>query len=136
MHQDSTTSGGINEQATPSHGTRRISADVVRISGAIASSCTGTGGAIAIAVEHGNPVVAVALLGVMQTWSACELLFRWRMKWRYACLHEYLIRKAADNPGDEDLRTLLIDFASTQPDELGTRLLARTHLKKLERVTS
>jgi tRNA(His) 5'-end guanylyltransferase len=62
----------------------------------------------------------------MQVWPACELVVRLR----YARLHEFLVRKAAENPQDHNLRTLLVDAASTCPAEVGERLPVRTRLEE------
>jgi hypothetical protein len=100
------------------------STHLVRIGAAI-TSCTGAGGAVTIALAHGSTAVALLVFGTMQVWGACELLCRWRLKWRHARLHEFLVRRAADNPEDENLRTLLVDFASTHLDDIGERLPVR-----------
>ncbi|OHV31043.1 hypothetical protein BCD49_32785 [Pseudofrankia sp. EUN1h] len=66
-------------------------------------------------------MAALLVFVTTQIWGACEL----RLRWRHARLHEYLVRKAADNPADADLRTLLVDFAGTHPDGIGERLPLR-----------
>jgi tRNA(His) 5'-end guanylyltransferase len=75
---------------------------------------------------NGNIWVALTIFATMQIWPACELLVRIR----YASLHTYLVRKAAENPQDQDLRTLMVDFASTCPTEVGERLPVRAGLKE------
>jgi hypothetical protein len=65
----------------------------------------------------------------MQIWGICELLCRWLLKWRYARLHEFLARKAAENPANQDLRTLLVDVASTSLADVGERLPIRRNLE-------
>jgi hypothetical protein len=105
--------------------------DTARTVGAI-SSCTGAGGAITIATVHGSTLVALTMFGVMQLWGACELLVRWCIKWRYMRLHEDLVRRAADHPDDANLRTLLVDSASTSLDDVGERLPVRAELKRVE----
>ena len=59
----------------------------------------------------------------------CELICRWRMKWRYIRLYEIVVQKAAERPDDANLRTLLIDLASTHLDDLGDRIPIRGDLK-------
>jgi hypothetical protein len=108
----------------------RRSTRLARTAGAAMMSCTGAGGAVTIASTHGSTSVALLVFGTMQVWGACELLCRWRLKWRHARLHEFLVRKAADSPENENLRTLLIDFASTHPDDFGERLPVRACLKR------
>jgi hypothetical protein len=51
------------------------------------------------------------------------------MKWRYAQLYDFLVRKAADQPDNQHLRTLLVDIASTHLDDLGERLPVRKELE-------
>ena len=69
------------------------------------------------------------VFGTMQIWGMSELVCMWLLKWRYAKLHGFLARKAADNPADQNLRTLLIDVASTTLDDIGERIPARQNLK-------
>jgi hypothetical protein len=101
----------------------------LRAIGSGVSSFAGVGGAVTIMSSHGSTSVALTIFAVMQIWGACELLFRWRIKWRYARLHEDLVRMAAARPDDQNLRTLLIDSASTYLDDVGERLPTRTGLK-------
>jgi hypothetical protein len=103
--------------------------DPARTVGAALTSCAGVGGAITISAAHGDTAVAVCVFGTMQIWGMSELVCRWLLKWRYARLHEFLARKAADNPADQDLRTLLIDVASTTLDDIGERIPTRQNLK-------
>jgi hypothetical protein len=100
-----------------------------RVGALIASSC-GALGAAAVAAKHGSDVVAVTVLLAMQAWSALELVCRWRLRWRIARLQEDIARKAMEDPGNEDLRTLLADVASTHLEELGTRLPVRPKLMR------
>lgn len=100
-----------------------------RTIGAALTSCAGTGGAITISAAHGDTAVALFVFGIMQIWVISELVFTWRLKCRYARLHEFLARKAADNPANQDLRTLLIDVASTTLDDIGERIPTRQNLK-------
>jgi hypothetical protein len=109
---------------------RERSTNAVRVVGAAMTSCTGAGSAVFIASAHGSTMMALLVFGTMQIWGVCELLFRWRLKWRHARLHEFLVRKAADNPDNENLRTLLVDFASTHLDDVGERLPIRPSLKR------
>jgi len=101
----------------------------MRTIGAAITSCSGVGGAITISANHGSSGLALVVLGVMQTWGACELFCGWLLKWRYARLIEDVCRKAAENPGDPHLRTLLVDMASTSPDNIGLRVPIRQVLK-------
>jgi hypothetical protein len=103
--------------------------DPARTIGAALTSCAGTGGAITISAAHGDPAVALLVFGTMQIWGTSELVCRWRLKWRYARLHEFLARKAAENPSDQNLRTLLIDVASTTLDDISERIPTRQKLK-------
>ena len=102
--------------------------DTARVMGAITASCSGVGGATTIAATHGSSSVALAVFFTMQAWGACELLFRWRLKWRHARLQEAIVIKAMEKPDDEGLRTLLADVASTHLSDLGERLPIRRHL--------
>lgn len=101
-----------------------------RTIGAVIASSTGVAGAAAIATKHGSDVVAVIVFLSMQAWSVCELVCRWRLRWRIARLQEDIARKAIEHPENEHLRTLLADVASTYLDELGTRLPLRPQLMK------
>jgi hypothetical protein len=65
-----------------------------------------------------------------QIWTALEVACRWRLRWRVCRLQEDIVRKAMESPDDENLRTLLIDVASTHVDELGHRLPTRPRLKE------
>ena len=103
--------------------------DPARTVGAALTSCAGVGGAITISAAHGDAAVALFVFGTMQIWGMSELVCRLLLKWRYARLHEFLARKAADNPADQDLRTLLIDVASTTLDDIGERIPTRQNLK-------
>jgi hypothetical protein len=89
------------------------------------SSCAGAGGAVTIMTASGNIWLSVTVLVTTQVWLVCELY----IKVRYTNLHNYVARKAADNPNDRALRTLLIDLASTCPGEAGERLPVRACLK-------
>ena len=100
-----------------------------RTIGATITSCAGVGGAITISAGHGSTGVALLVFGAMQIWGTCELLCRWFLKLRYARLHEFLARKAAENPADQHLRTLLVDVASTSLDDVGERIPIRQNLK-------
>lgn len=106
----------------------RPSSSSVRTAGAVIASCGGAAGAATIAAHHGNGAVAVVILLTMQAWSACELICRWRLRWRVARLQEDIARRAMDDPANENLRTLLADVAGTYLDELGTRLPLRPNL--------
>ena len=97
--------------------------------GAAITSCAGVGGAVTICASHGSHPVALLIFGFMQIWGICELICRWRMKWRYAQLYDYLVRKAVDQPDNQHLRTLLVDIASTHLDDLGERLPVRKELE-------
>lgn len=66
----------------------------------------------------------------MQVLTQCELMCRWRMKWRYARLCEVVVPKAAEHPEDVNMRTLLIDMAGTHLDDLGERMPIRNDLKR------
>jgi hypothetical protein len=103
--------------------------DPARTVGAAITSCAGVGGAITISAGHGDTAIALLVFGTMQIWGMSELACRWLLKWRYARLHEFLARKAADNPANQDLRTLLIDVASTTLDDIGERIPTRQNLK-------
>lgn len=109
---------------------KRKRTETIRAAGAAVSSITGVGSAMTITSGHGSTLVALTTLGVMQGWGACELLIRWRLKWRYARLHEYLVRTAATRPDDEHLRTLLVDSASTYLDDIGERLPIRPRITR------
>ena len=73
------------------------------------------------------------ILGAGQAWLAVELICRWRLRWRHSKLQEDIARKALEHPEDEDLRTLLMDVASTHLDELGDRLPTRPRLKQIRK---
>lgn len=88
------------------------------------SSCTGAGGATMVMATHGSAWVAVTIFLTMQIWLVSELVVRQRN----AKLHDYLVRKAAESPQDHNLRTLLVDNASTCPTEAGERLPIRAVL--------
>lgn len=103
--------------------------DPARTIGAAITSCASAGGAVTICTAHGSSPVALLVFGVMQIWGMCELICRWRMKWRYAQLYEAIAQKAVEHPYDQDLRTLLVDLASTHLDDLGERLPVRQDLK-------
>lgn len=107
----------------------RKPSDPVRTIGAAITSCAGAGGAITISASHGNTKIALFIFGAMQIWGTSELVCRWLLKWRYARLHEFLARQAAANPSNQDLRTLLVDIASTSLDDIGERLPIRDELK-------
>ncbi len=76
-------------------------------------------------------MVALSTFAVMQIWPVFELVLRWRRWARYAKLHEFLVRRAADQPENEHLRTLLIDSASTYADDLGEPIPVRPELVPL-----
>ena len=95
---------------------------------AVASSCTGSAGATVIAATHGDPLLAVLIFGATQTWIALELACRWRLRWRHSKLQEDIARAALGHPENENLRTLMMDVASTHQDELGRRLPTRPRL--------
>jgi hypothetical protein len=101
-----------------------------RGAGAVIASSSGALGAAAIAAKHGSDVATVTVLLATQTWSAVELICRWRLRWRIARLQEDIARKAMEDPANENLRTLLADVASTHLDDLGTRLPIRDDLAK------
>lgn len=103
--------------------------DPTRRIGAAITSCAGVGGAITISAHHGSTSIALLVFGTMQLWGACELFCKILLKWRYAKLHEFLARKAAENPDDQHLRTLLIDVASTSLSDIGDRIPTRHELK-------
>jgi len=103
--------------------------DLTRTIGATITSCAGAGSAATIYAVHGNSPVALLVFGSMQIWTMLELVLRWRMRSRYSRLFEIIARKAADHPDNMDLRTLLVDIASTHLDELGERLPVRKDLK-------
>jgi hypothetical protein len=107
----------------------RKRSDPARTIGAAITSCAGTGGAITISASHGNAKIALLIFGVMQIWGTSELACRLLLKWRYARLHEFLARQAAANPSNQDLRTLLVDVASTSLDDIGERIPIRQELK-------
>lgn len=100
-----------------------------RIIGSVATSCAGIGGAISITVSHGSSRIALLVFCATQVWGLLELACRWWLKLRYARLHEFIARKAAENPGDPNLRTLLADVASTSLDDVGGRIPVRKDLE-------
>src|SRR5260370_31962214 len=110
---------------------RRTPLGTARAAGSVVASCSGAGGAAFIASQHGNDAVAVTVFLIMQAWSVCDLVCRWRLKWRHARLQEFIARRAAEHPEDQNLRTLLVDMASTHLDELGMRLPVRPQLMEL-----
>ncbi len=101
-----------------------------RTVGVVIASSTGALGAAAVAAKHGSDVVAILVLLSAQAWSACELVCRWRLRWRIARLQEDIARKAMEHPENGELRTLLADVAATYLDEVGTRLPLRPELMK------
>jgi hypothetical protein len=96
--------------------------------GPVVASGAGVVGAAAVAASHGNEVLAVTVFLCMQIWGIFELACRWRLKWRMARLQEDIARKAMENPGNADLRTLMADVAATYLDEIGTRLPLRPQI--------
>jgi hypothetical protein len=111
--------------------TPRRRRDLARTIGATMTSCAGAGSAATIFSFHGSSPDAFIVLGSMQIWAILELIFRWQVKWRYSRLFEAIAQKAAENPSNAELRTLLVDIASTHIDELGERLPVRKDLKLL-----
>ncbi len=103
----------------------------VRAVGAAASSCTGMAAGTVVAATHGDAVLAVLVFVVAQTWIGLEWFCRWRLRWRFSSLQEDIVRKALGDPGNEDIRTLLVDVASTHMAELGDRLPARPRLNQI-----
>lgn len=93
----------------------------LRVIGSGVSSCAGAGGAALVMATQGSAWVAVTIFVMMQIWLVSELVVRQRN----ARLHEFLVRKAAEDPRNHDLRTLLVDNASTCPTEAGERLPLR-----------
>jgi hypothetical protein len=103
--------------------------DPIRSIGAVITSCSGVGGAVTIYVHHGSADMALLIFGTMQIWGACDLISRYLLKFRFAKLFENVALRAAENPENEHLRTLLIDVASTCPYEIGSRIPTRHKLK-------
>ena len=93
-----------------------------------ASSVAGVGGAVTIASTHGSTTVALITLGIMQVPGFCELVARLLIRGKYARVNQELVEKAAAEPGNRDFRTLMIDHASTSPEEAGQRLPVRPDL--------
>jgi hypothetical protein len=104
-------------------------ADTAKTINAAITSCAGVGGAASICAAHGSIRIALLVFGSMQVWSLYELICQWWMKWRYIRLYEIVAQKAAEHPDDMNLRTLLIDLASTHLDDLGDRIPVRGDLK-------
>ncbi len=73
--------------------------------------------------------MAVLIFVVAQLWAAVDLVCAWRLRMRQSRLLEDIARKALENPSDENLRTLMLDVASTHSEELGSRLPVRLRLK-------
>jgi hypothetical protein len=107
---------------------QQTGASRIRRAGAALASSGGLIGATAIAAKHGSDTVAVTVFLTMQLWSAVELVCRWRLRWRITRLQEDIARKAMADPGNDDLRTLLTDVASTHIEEIGPRLPVRPKL--------
>jgi len=102
--------------------------DPARTIGAVMTSCTGVGGAATISAAHGNSSVALLIFGATQIWGICELVCRLHLRWCYTKRYDSILRRATEHPDDQNLRTLLVDIASTHPDELGERLPLRHEL--------
>jgi hypothetical protein len=103
--------------------------DPIRTIGATITSCAGAGGAATICATHGSSPLALFVFMAMQVWGICELTCRWIIKLRYIDLYRDIVRRAAEHPDDQDLRTLLVDLASTHLDDVGERISVRKDLK-------
>lgn len=99
-----------------------------RTAGAAVTSCAGAGAGVLVSAAHGNSVVAILLVVSSQLWTAIEIGFRCRVRWRHYRMQEDIVRAALQQPENEWLRTLLIDVASTHLDEIGDRLPVRRQL--------
>jgi len=124
--------GAVDGRRTLRYGVQRndgrAATGAARTVGSVVASCSGAAGAAFIASNHGNDTVAVTVFLIMQAWTICDLICRWRLKWRGARLQEAIARKAMEHPKDQNLRTLLVDVASTHLDDLGMRLPVRPQL--------
>lgn len=99
--------------------------------GGAATRSVGLGAVAIIAAVHGSAPLVVMTYGAGLTW-VIGMIFGWRLRWRLSMLLDDIARQAMKNPGDEDLRTLLVDVSSTHLDELGTRLPTRPRLKHIQ----
>jgi hypothetical protein len=117
----------------PSTAERRSSRQSV---GAITWSCTGLVGSTVVAATHGSALIATLIFVTAQAWTAVDLTCRWRLRLRFNRLQEDIARAALSQPENEDIRTLLIDVASTHLDDLGNRLPARPQLGRASRGNS
>jgi hypothetical protein len=91
--------------------------NTLRSIGAVVTSCAGAGGAATIATVHGSTAVALTTFAIMQLWTACEFLTRWQLTLRYARLHDWLVRKAAESPDEKGFRALLEISSRTRPED-------------------
>ena len=53
--------------------------------------------------------VSVVIFLAMQVWGICELVMRWRLRYRRVSVVEGLVNVAKADPADPNLRTLLHD---------------------------